>query len=205
METKLNTLQVELLKMLGELSLIDYHILYFTQFRWYIEVVLKKDDSISMEIINNWIAELLSSGYIEVPQGVYGTAPVTIHSNLRIAQKGRKYLAELPMDKTDKIEKKKYTIPEYGILHVFYKKHGGKPVTEQNKKDLAAEYGYTAPSSGKQLLDQYRKFNIGTQDVSDKKQLQRMLNILPELEKRLPAAVEDVRKEIGTLQKKLAK
>ena len=110
--------------------------------------------------------------------------------NQLLASKKVMVASEYKKNKQDKATNKSLSIAECGIMQFYLHTHGERPVTENNKNDLAAEYGYSSVSSGKQLLDEYRWYNIGTQKVEDKTQLKRLKNILPVLENMLPQALQ---------------
>ena len=113
----------------------------------------------------------------------------------------------MPIAQQKRIDKpvpasKKPTLAAYGIMHVYLKKHGGQPVTVNNQVNLAADYGYRAKSSGKQLYDEYNRFNNGIEDTP-KTHLERLRSILPKLESLNPDAFKEVENNIENLQKKI--
>lgn len=107
---------------------------------------------------------------------------------------------------SNKNEKLEITIAAYGIMHVYikFKEFNGQGVTEQNKKELAAKYGYTSPTSGKQLKDEYDNFN-NDKLATPREHLKRLKSILPILEHKHPTAFEAVKRDIDEVTKKIRK
>jgi len=101
-------------------------------------------------------------------------------------------------------EQQKITLAARGIMHVYIKKFefNGQAVTEQNKNELAADYGFNNKTSGKQLKDDFDKFNNG-QEATPKTHLKRLESILPFLKTKYPKAFEAVEKDIVGLKKKI--
>jgi len=97
---------------------------------------------------------------------------------------------------------KKITIAAYGIMHVYIKKFedNGQGVTENNKVELASKYGFTSPTSGKQLKDEFDKFNNDA-EASPKQHLSRLESILQLLKTEYPKAFMAANTDYVKLQK----
>jgi hypothetical protein len=54
----------------------------------------------------------------------------------------------------DKAETDKLKVPQIALIHVYE----GKQITDENAKEIAAKYGYTAKTSGKGLYQDYLKY-----------------------------------------------
>ncbi len=148
-----------------------------------------------MEYLSSWSADKIAMRNIQ--DRIKGLRETTERL------KNSKGQPAIPVIKQNREGQGKYTIAEYGIMHVYMHTHGEKPVTENNAKDIAALYGFTKKTSGKQLLDEYRDYKNGAKNATNKTQLKRLQNILPELQLKCPQAVEDLKKDITALQKKI--
>ncbi|MCF8450692.1 MAG: hypothetical protein K9G49_12550 [Taibaiella sp.] len=126
-----------------------------------------------------------------------------ISLNQLLASKKVIVASEYKENKQGKITNKPLSIAESAIMQYYLHRHNERPITENNKNEIAAEYGYEKKTSGKQLLDEYRLYNNGIQNVADKTQLKRLTNILPVLEEKHQEAAGDVKKDMDRLKKKI--
>ncbi|WP_212000332.1 hypothetical protein [Chitinophaga sp. HK235] len=108
---------------------------------------------------------------------------------------------------------RKLTLAEAALLHVYWSKVGGRPITKLNQDELAATYHLTAATSGRHLYLTFCKYfkdservNINTSNKkSASEHLRRFERIIPILKIQAPTAAILAQREFDELSKKYDK
>ena len=218
MTQKLSAYQIYILRQLNNLPLM-----YLDMFMWK-QAWLSNNPFEQKQNLDAWEEQLITEKYVtKEKSALFPMFPEDRERLfLRIEQKGRDYLMMLLVPAMDKVadtdnasanhvvinndnkvaNENKITIAAYGIMHVYIKQFevNGQPVTEQNKTYLATKYGFNAATSGKQLKDEFDKFN-NENLATAKTHIKRLESILPLLQNEYPKAFEAAKKDFDKYKK----